>query len=205
MRTNPVSDVLSFLTQDEWTSYVFWGLIVASIVIAAVNLFLDSSQRSVLHLWNWLARFLIGAMWWQQSVWKAPPDFSGLHYWMEEMVKWASTPLQQWFVRDVVLEHYHFFAPQVYILEVLVALSLIIGLFTRLAALGGALMAVNLWLGLYRSPGEWPWTYFFLIIIQIIFLVQRPGRSLGLDAIWLHGREESRSGSLWGRVLRLLS
>jgi uncharacterized membrane protein YphA (DoxX/SURF4 family) len=205
MRTNPVSDVLSFLTQDEWTSYVFWGLIVASIVIAAVNLFRDSSQRSVLHLWNWLARFLIGAMWWQQSVWKAPPDFSGLHYWMEEMVKWASTPLQQWFVRDVVLEHYHFFAPQLYVLEVLVALSLIIGLFTRLGALFGALMATNLWLGLYRSPGEWPWTYFFLIIIQIIFLVQRPGRSLGLDAIWLQGREESTGGSLWGRVLRLLS
>jgi len=205
MRTNPVSDVLGFLTRDEWTSYVFWGLILVSIAIAAVNLFRDSSQRSVLHLWNWLARFLIGAMWWQQSVWKAPPDFSGLHYWMEEMVKWASTPLQQWFVRDVVLEHYHFFAPQVYVLEVLVALSLIIGLFTRLGALFGALMATNLWLGLYRSPGEWPWTYFFLIIIQIMFLVQRPGRSLGLDAIWLHGRQESTSGGLWGRVLRLLS
>jgi uncharacterized membrane protein YphA (DoxX/SURF4 family) len=205
MRINPVSDVLGFLTQDEWTSYAFWGLILASIVIAAVNLFRDSTQRSVLHLWNWLARFLIGAMWWQQSVWKAPPDFSGLHYWMEEMVKWASTPLQQWFVRDVVLEHYHFFAPQVYILEVLVALSLIIGLFTRLGALLGALMAANLWLGLYRSPGEWPWTYFFLIIIQIMSLVQRPGRSLGLDAILLHGREESTSGGLWGRLLRLLS
>jgi uncharacterized membrane protein YphA (DoxX/SURF4 family) len=205
MRTNPVSDVLGFLTQDEWTSYVFWGLILVSIVIAAVNLFRDPTQRSALHLWNWLVRFLIGAMWWQQSVWKAPPDFTGLHYWMEEMVKWASTPLQQWFVRDVVLEHYHFFAPQVYILEVLVALSLMIGLLTRLGALLGAVMAANLWLGLYRSPGEWPWSYFFLIIIQIMFLVQRPGRSLGLDAIFLHGRKESRSGGLWGRLLRLLS
>jgi uncharacterized membrane protein YphA (DoxX/SURF4 family) len=205
MRTNPFYDVLGFLTQDEWTSYVFWGLIVASIVVAAVNLVWNSSQRSVLHLWYWLARFLIGAMWWQQSVWKAPPDFGGLHYWMEEMVKWASTPLQQWFVKDVVLEHYHFFAPQVYILEVLVALSLIIGLFTRLGAVLGALMAINLWLGLYRSPGEWPWSYFFLIIIQIMFLVQRPGRSLGLDAILLRGKDEPASGGFWGRLVRLLS
>lgn len=205
MRTNPFSDVLGFLTQDEWTSYVFWGLIVASIVIASVNLVWNSSQRSILHLWYWLARFLIGAMWWQQSVWKAPPDFSGLHYWMEEMVKWASTPLQQWFVKDVVLEHYHFFAPQVYILEVLVALSLIIGLFTRLGAVLGALMAINLWLGLYRSPGEWPWSYFFLIIIQIMFLVQRPGRSLGLDAILLRGKDGLASGGFWGRLVRLLS
>jgi hypothetical protein len=35
-------------------------------------------------------------------------------------------------------------------------------------------MAINLWLGLYRSPAEWPWTYFFLMVIQIMFRVHRP-------------------------------
>jgi uncharacterized membrane protein YphA (DoxX/SURF4 family) len=124
---------------------------------------------------------------------------------MEEMVKWASTPLQQWFVKDVVLEHYHFFAPQVYGLEVLVALSLIIGLFTRLGALLGMVMAINLWLGLYRSPGEWPWSYFFLIILQIMFVIQRPGRSLGLDAILLQREKDAASGGFWGRVYHFLS
>ena len=84
MRTNPFSDVLDFLTQGEWTTYVFWLLIITSLVIAAINLFRNSNQRSMVHLWNWLARFLIGAMWWQQSVWKAPPEFTGLHYWMEQ-------------------------------------------------------------------------------------------------------------------------
>jgi uncharacterized membrane protein YphA (DoxX/SURF4 family) len=205
MRTNPFSDVLDFLTEGEWTTYVFWLLIIASIVIAAINLFRNSNQRSIVHLWNWMARLLIGAMWWQQSVWKAPPDFTGLHYWMEEMVKWASTPLQQWFVKDVVLQHYHFFAPQVYILEVLVAVSLLLGLFTRLGALLGGLMACNLWLGLYRSPGEWPWAYFFLIIIQIIFVIHGPGRSLGLDAILLQRQKDSASPTLWGRVFHFLS
>jgi uncharacterized membrane protein YphA (DoxX/SURF4 family) len=205
MRTNPFSDVLEFLSAGEWTTYLFWLLIVASIVIAATNLFRNSNQRSIAHLWNWMARFLIGAMWWQQSVWKAPPDFTGLHYWMEEMVKWASTPLQQWFVKDVVLEHYHFFAPQVYGFEVLVALSLMIGLFTRLGALLGMLMAINLWLGLYRSPGEWPWSYFFLIIIQIMFVLQRPGRSLGLDAILFPREKDSVSGGFWRRVYQFLS
>ena len=69
MRTNPFSDAFEFLTQGEWTSYVFLFLMSASIVIAAVNLRSDSSQRSILHIWNWLARFFIGAMWWQQSLW----------------------------------------------------------------------------------------------------------------------------------------
>ena len=46
-------------------------------------------------------------------------------------------------------------------------------------------MAINLWLGLYNAPGEWPWTYMFLVVLQLIFLINPPGaasasmRSLG--------------------------
>ena len=212
MRTNPFSDALDFLTQAEWTSYAFWLLIIASIVLAAVNLLRDSSQRSVLHLWNWLARFFIGALWWQQSLWKLPPTYTdnpdgsgGLRYWMGEMAKWASTGLQRQFVKDVVLPHFYFFAPQVYFSEVLIAFTLILGLFSRLGAFLGALLAINLWLGLYRSPAEWPWTYFFLIVVQIMLLVQRPGRSLGLDAILVRHGQNSSDRGLWNRLIRFLS
>jgi uncharacterized membrane protein YphA (DoxX/SURF4 family) len=212
MRTNPISDVLDFFTQGGWTSYVFWLLTIASVVIAAVNLLRDSTQRSVLHLWNWLARFFIGALWWQQSLWKLPPTYTdnpdgsgGLRYWMGEMAKWACTSLQRHFVNDVVLPHFYFFAPQVYLSEVLIAFTLILGLFSRLGAIVGALMAINLWLGLYRSPAEWPWTYFFLIVVQIMFLVQRPGRSLGVDAILLRHEEKSSDLGLWSRLVRVLS
>jgi uncharacterized membrane protein YphA (DoxX/SURF4 family) len=123
---------------------------------------------------------------------------------MGEMAKWASTGLQQHFVKDLVLPHFYFFAPQVYLGEVLVAVTLILGLFSRLGAFLGALMAINLWLGLYRSPSEWPWTYFFLAVIQIMFLVQRPGRSLGVDAILLRREQEAPERGL-GRLLQLLS
>jgi uncharacterized membrane protein YphA (DoxX/SURF4 family) len=212
MRTNPFFDALGFLTQAGWTTYVFWLLIIASVVIAAVNLRRDSSQRSVLHLWNWLARFFIGVLWWQQSLWKLPPTYTdqpdgsgGLRYWMGEMAKWASTGLQQHFVRDVVLPHFYFFAPQVYLSEVLIAVTLMLGLFSRLGAFVGTLMAINLWLGLYRSPSEWPWTYFFLIVVQIMLLVQRPGRSWGLDAILLRREQESPGRGGWDRLVRLLS
>jgi hypothetical protein len=69
----------------------------------------------------------------------------------------------------------------------------------------GTLMAINLWLGLYRSAGEWPWTYFFLSIVQIMFLIYPPGRSLGLDALLLKRHEKSSEGGLWARFVRLLS
>ena len=121
------------------------------------------------------------------------------------MVKWASTGLQRHFVKEVVLPHFYFFAPQVYFSEVLIAVTLILGLFSRLGAFIGALMAINLWLGLYRSSAEWPWTYFFLIIVQIMLLVQRPGRSLGLDAILLRREQQLADHGLWGRLVRALS
>lgn len=212
MRTNPFSDVLDFLTEGEWTSYVFALLLLASVAIAAVNLWREASQRSVLHLWNWLARLFIGGLWWQQSLWKLPPTYTdnpdgsgGLRYWMGEMVKWASTGLQRHFVKEVVLPHFYFFAPQVYFSEVLIAVTLILGLFSRLGAFLGVLMAVNLWLGLYRSPGEWPWTYFFLIIVQTMLLVQRPGRSLGLDAVLLRSKSYAADQGVWGRLVRAVS
>jgi uncharacterized membrane protein YphA (DoxX/SURF4 family) len=66
---------------------------------------------------------------------------------------------------------------------VAIAVSLILGLATRLGAALGALMAINLWLGLYDAPGEWPWTYMFLVVLQVIYLIDPPGRSLGVDAL----------------------
>jgi uncharacterized membrane protein YphA (DoxX/SURF4 family) len=192
VRTNPFSDTLHFLSQPAWTTAVFWLLLIASVAIAAITWKRDSRQRTIPHLWNWGFRLFIGTMWWQQSLWKLPPTYTdqpdgsgGLRYWMGEMGHWAAFGFQRNFVEKVVLPHFYFFAPQVYAAEVLVALSLMLGFFSRIGGLLGALMAANLWLGLYRAPSEWPWTYFFLMAVQITFLVYGPGHSLGLDALLL--------------------
>ena len=64
----------------------------------------------------------------------------------------------------------------VYAIEVVIAVSLILGLLTRLSSVLGVAMAINLWLGLYSAPGEWPWTYMFLVVIELIYLLDPPGR-----------------------------
>jgi hypothetical protein len=66
---------------------------------------------------------------------------------------------------------------------VLTGASLILGLFVRLGGIIGALQIANLWLGLYSAPGEWPWTYFFLLLLMASFALHHYGRSLGADAI----------------------
>jgi hypothetical protein len=193
MNPNPFDDVVGFLTQPGWPAHVFWLLLLASVAIAAYAFVTIPEQRRFGHVANWIFRLLIGAMWWQQSLWKLPPYYTdhpeqpfgetGLAYWMGLMGKHAAIPLQADFVNNIVLPHFYWFAPIVYGLEVLTALSLMLGLFVSLFGIIGALQILNLWLGLYSAPGEWPWTYFFLLLLMLIFGIHHYGRSLGLDAL----------------------
>ena len=67
-------------------------------------------------------------------------------------------------------------------------------------------MALNLWLGLYLSPSEWPWTYFFIFAIQVMFIMTAPGRSLGLDAMILRWERTGATASGWrARFIELAS
>jgi uncharacterized membrane protein YphA (DoxX/SURF4 family) len=192
MNPNPAADVIGFLLQPAWTTVVYWLLLLGSIAIAAYVYSTRPAQRSLEHVANWIFRFLIGSMWWQQTLWKIPPYYTdhpdqptttGLYYWMTVMGKSAAIPLQADFVNHVVLPHFYLFAPVVYALEALTAVSLILGVFVRFWAFIGALQILNLWLGLYSAPDEWPWTYFFLLVLQLVFTVHRYGRSLGVDAL----------------------
>ncbi len=211
---NPFADTLAFLTRNEWPIYVFWLLLLGSLGIALVSLLQEPAQRTGRHVWLWVARLFIGGLWWQQTLWKLPPTYTdspdgvsgGLHYWVGEMVQHSAFGIQSWLVEKVIQPHFYFFAPQVYMAEVMIAVSLLLGVFTRLGGVLGALMAMNLWLGLYRASYEWPWTYFFLIVLQITFVVLPAGKSLGLDAILARrGQVQPKPAGAPARVLAHLT
>ena len=187
MRPNPLHDAVQFLTQPAWFTPVFWLLLLGSIVVAALAWRRDPAQRTARTVGIWGLRVLMGAMWWQQTLWKIPPNFDGLRYWMGQEAEHASIALQGALVRDVVLPNLGLFGPLVYLVERAIAVSLLLGLLSRAGALLGLLMGLNLWLGLYSAPGEWPWTYMFLVMIQAWFVIDPPGRMLGVDAL-LHRR-----------------
>ena len=192
---NPLSDLIAFVTAPAWTTGVFWLLLLASIAIAVRAWATIPEQRAGHHVAAWVFRFVIGSMWWQQSLWKLPPYYTdhpeqpfgatGLAYWMGLLGKHAAIPLQADFVNNIVLPHFYLFAPVVYAAEVLTGVSLMLGGFVRLWAVIGALQILNLWLGLYSAPGEWPWTYFFLLVLMLMFALHHYGRSLGIDALLL--------------------
>lgn len=197
MRPAPWQDAFDFLTSGSWLLAVFWLLLLGGAALAVLAWQRLPEQRTGRDVGIWLLRTLVGAMWWQQSLWKVPPDYGGLIHWMQEMVDHASTLLQSALVRDVVLPNIAVFGPLVYAVEVLIAVSLILGVLTRVGAALGALMALNLWLGLYSAPGEWPWTYMFLVVIQVLFVLDPPGRSLGADALWERRGQETSQAAPW--------
>ena len=183
MRPNPARDVLDFLFTPAWTAPVFCVLLAGSIVIAGMVWRRAASQRTAQNVGVWIARVIVGGMWWQQSLWKIPPNYDGLVYWMNQMGDHASIKLQGDLVHDFVVPNITVFGPLVYAMEVFIGISLILGLLTRLGAFLGILMALNLWLGLYSAPGEWPWTYAFIVLLQLLFIIDPPGRDLGADVL----------------------
>jgi len=212
MRIDPFTDALNFLFHSAlW--WIFVILVVASLVIAAVNLARDESQRNIKDIATYALRFFIGCMWWQQTLWKLPPTYTdlpdgsgGLRYWVSKMVTGAAFSWHSDFVQNIVLPHFLLFAPLVYAAEVFIGISLMLGLAMRFGALLGALMAINLWLGLYRTPNEWPWTYFFLIVVQLLFVIYHAGRSLGADALIRERLREAGTSADWrSRLLALVT
>ncbi len=212
MRPNPITDAIQFLSGSA-LFYVFILLAIASLTIASLNLGRDRRQRNLKDLSTFALRFFIGCMWWQQSLWKLPPTYTdlpdgsgGLRYWVGKMVDGAAFQLHSDFVQYIVQPHFLLFAPVVYATEVFMAISLMTGTAVRLSGLIGAAMATNLWLGLYHAHGEWPWTYFFLIVVQLMFAIHRAGLSLGGDALIARYLEAtpSRRGAQ-ARILALIT
>src|SRR5271155_6001982 len=104
MTRTPITDVWGFLTEPSWTTAVFWLLLAASVALAARAWAASPAQRAPARLGDWLLRLVIGAMWWQQSLWKLPPYYTddptapfgttGLSYWMGQMAEFAPFEVQ---------------------------------------------------------------------------------------------------------------
>lgn len=212
--SNPLQDLFAFFQKStvhgRFPIYMFVFLCIASLLVALFNFVRNSEQRSVQNVYMWLVRVLVGGMWYQQMLWKMPPTFTdnpdgsgGLRYWIGEMVTYAAFKSHASLVSGTILPNFKGFAFQVWAGETFIALSLLLGLFTRLGGLLGTLMALNLWLGLYNRPHEWPWAYFFLILLNGFFVVFRAGRALGIDA--LIAPRTVPAGGFFKRILSLIS
>ena len=196
MPTNPFTDIWHFLTATTgdylrlggWRYLVlalFWALLIGGIAIALRNWREDSEQRSGRHLGILLVRVLIGCLWFQGMLWKLPlPVSDGLQYWTEQESTGAAFEFHRTFMKDFVLPHMRVFGPIVFLAELVFAGSMMLGLAVRFVGVQAIAYTLQLWLGLYGNPSEWPWTYMCLALLTFMLVLDAAGRSLGLDA-WL--------------------
>lgn len=127
-----------------------------------------------------LARILLGVLWLGSLRWKLPPDFDGggqrsLRDWLELEVEHAAFSPYGSLIESVVLPNFTLFAWLVFLAELAVGLGLLLGVGTRLAALVGLVMSLNLLVGLIDVPGEWPWSYVLMAMWHGTILVSSAG------------------------------
>src|SRR5262245_24343724 len=155
-----------------------------------------------------LARILYGYLWWQQSAWKVPSDDfgrksgGGLWYWFQQGIQHPTLTAYRDFLVNVMIPHWSFFGWMTLITETFIAVTLMLGLFTRLGPLAAIGMATNITIGILNVPHEWGWTYVMLIMLPAIFLLTDAGRSFGLDG-FLAPRLD-RAADRGSRVARLV-
>jgi hypothetical protein len=158
------------------------------------NVLVDKVSRAGLVI----SRVVIGILWFTQLLWKLPPSFgcpanfavstsitartTGLCDWVGLMSIYSLIPLQASLVKSLVIPNLAWMGWLIFLMEAFVAVTLILGLFTRLGGLVSLLQALNLFFGVSAVPGEWYWSYLMLAILGLIFLAIPAGRILGLDA-----------------------
>jgi thiosulfate dehydrogenase [quinone] large subunit len=85
------------------------------------------------------------------------------------------------FLEQVIIPNASFWAGLQLIFEPLIGLLLVLGLFTRLAALAGSLFALNLLLAAFGN--DWIWTYVMLLALIVSVGLTGAGRLWGLDGL----------------------
>jgi thiosulfate dehydrogenase (quinone) large subunit len=166
-----------------------------------------------------LARIMIGWLWWSQLSWKMPPDFgcgprglasigqanaSGLCDWIGQELAYPLLPAYRDFLASLVVPNLAWMGYLIWATEAFIAVSLLLGLFTRLGGLVGLAMSLNLYIGLAAVPHEWDWSYKMLGLLCAIFMFTAAGRWIGLDALLQPRLERAARAGGPARLLRWL-
>lgn len=147
-----------------------------------------------------MTRIFVGYLWFQQLFWKLPPSFAGLHGYVVREAQYAFIPGYSFIIKNVFLPNFILLGAFTWTAELVVALCLLFGIFSRFGGLLATLLALQLYVGLSNS--EWYWTYGMLVLLGVVFAAIPAGRRLGFDQ-WLLPRLQAASQS--NRLARVLS
>lgn len=136
-------------------------------------------ERTISGSWVVLLRLVLGALWLQMGISKlVEPGFGGMEGIINTMAQGAH-PAYRDFLIERVLPNLHTYAYLVTAGEIMVGISLLLGLLTPFGALVGMFLTLNYWIGLGWS--QWLWTYPLLFATHLVILLSGAGRAASID------------------------
>jgi hypothetical protein len=157
-----------------------------------------------------MLRIVFGLMYLDMALQKAPwvvsegHRYGWLYGWIQQEIAHPTFSWYAAFLTSVVVPNFGFFGLLTFLTEIALGLALLLGLLTRLVGFGGALWQVNIALGAFSVPGEWPWIWALLIAPQCVFAACGAGRALGVDGL-IRRRLEPWPDRGWVGLVRLAS
>lgn len=140
------------------------------------------------------ARIVVGLMWLANLHWKVPPGFGeptggGLYKYSESVTRNSTFAPFTWLTEQIVLPNFTLFGWVTVIAETAIAVLLLVGYRTKLAALAGAAMTVPIFLSViyYDRSDEWSWAYFLMFASHLLIYASDAGAHLGLDGVLRRG------------------
>jgi thiosulfate dehydrogenase (quinone) large subunit len=131
-------------------------------------------------------RILMGVLWLANLSWKLPPDFGrndprGLMYSFHQAERYAvGGPLQR-FMAHVVIPHFTIFGWQVFLVEAVAGVLLLLGWHTRIGAVVGLFQAIAITVLTARAPHQWFWGFVLFVAVSLLLAVVPANRHLSLD------------------------
>ncbi len=131
-------------------------------------------------------RILMGVLWLANLTWKLPPDFGrhdprGLLYSFHQAQHYAlGAPLRR-FMGDTVIPHFTLFGWQVFLVEAIAGVLLLLGWHTRLGGIIGLLQAIAITVLTARAPHQWFWGFVLFIAVSLLVAIVPSNRHLSLD------------------------
>jgi thiosulfate dehydrogenase [quinone] large subunit len=154
-------------------------------------------------------RMLFGLLWLDLGFQKAPwiitegHRFGWLHGFVLKEIDHPTFGLYKGFLEGIVLPNFTLFGYLTFFTEIALGLSLLLGLFTVVGGIGGALWQLNIALGAYSVPGEWYWLWVLLIFPHLVFAHARAGRVLGIDQVLARRQSDPKSWVSGDLLVRL--
>jgi thiosulfate dehydrogenase (quinone) large subunit len=140
------------------------------------------------------ARIIVGAMWLANLHWKVPPNFGedtggGLFKYSLSVTRNSPFAPFRWVTEEIVLPNFAVFGWFTVVAETVLAVLLLVGYRTKLAALGGAAMSIPIFLSViyYDRADEWSWAYFLMFAAHLLIYASDAGAHLGLDGVLRRG------------------